>query len=1028
MSEASPHWVEGRLVDGDPAPSWPWARVLAVVALILLFDLVLRPQVVAGRRSLDAVDLDALATRMGLRAQLQAAVDDPRRSILLVGDSVLAGDVMAGRVDDWDDQRALDHLRRVVAEDAELGVQQIALDGLLPIDALHLLAELDRRDPAGRVEFVFEINLRYFSDAYVEQRECSRPAICELGGPIHVPGADEASATIRALASDWALVRDAGLLAHDELLARLPVFRWRDRLPDLPPTLERVEGLLVGAEAADEPASDEAPRFDRAAAAEAEARVREHYRSADLSEHHLQSWALSELLDRLARTRRPALLFVTPLADDFERRSLPPERLGALQAELARRVADQHAPTLELISLDHPLFVDHLFLDHCHLGPTGNRLLALNLAYELGLPLAERPANTELIHVEDHDRSLVHRVARGFAEGPAWAAEFANPRGVTASADGRRIVVADTGNRRLRQLRGNLQIVEVLAGHVDEDVDEDLDEATEAAIPEPEPEPEPELELRDGDALRDAVLIAPREPVLIDDPTRDDDPVYFLDGEQAELVRLVVDGRVSTLRWRGPGCAGERLRPGPRGALWLLCRSDRVLAIDPIGQTSRVLREDDGLDIRAIASTPANQLLFADALGRIFALAFDGRGRHGPAVELFANLASEPLPSSRDARYPFGFDELRLSEVVDMIWIERYGMLLVADELPLGVSTPRREREIDERIQLRVLDFETEQIWPWLKPIPHGEAWTPWNQTSEAIVSYFHRGSFTLVQAEAGLIWLEHNRSRLLRMADGLLGIAKLGHAGKRMIRVGRNDVIGSEAPAELERTLRPDRFLDRRWEPLARRGPYVGLLVGSTLTALSDRLGNYSLARRLELELQRELGYRDGLRFDLFHRSVEAGGLDAQLAIVEQFVADSIPLDVLIFEVHGFGRSFEAGWRPGLERLAALAARSDALVVVFDDSALLADRRDGLRATPADVQAVLDEAEALGMVVLEPSDRLLRELMNDAPWGSAPWLPGQRHGAPWAIDHTARALRSMLYPILHDWLRDRRPARGGGE
>ncbi len=986
------HWVDGRMVDDDPRPSSPWARILAVIVLLVGFDLAIGPRVEAGRRSLDAVDIDELAhTSAGLRAQLRAAVDDPRRSIVLVGDSVLAGDVMASRYADWDQQRVVDHLRAQIAADADVGVQQIGLDGLLPIDALHILAELDRIDPEGRVEFVFELNLRYFSAAYHDQLDCSRPAICELGRTLQSAPRPE---------FEWARVREAASITRDGLLARLPVFRWRDRLPDLPPALDQVEGLLVRTHA--EPTGPATT-----GSAEAEARVREHYRSAELSESGAQTQALTQILDRLVSKRRPALLFVTPLADGFVARSGVDLRVGEIQAELARLVGDRHVDTLQLISLDHPLFVDPLFVDHCHLGPEGNRVLAGNLAVELGLPLAERPSHTELIHMEDHDRSLVHRVELGFDQGPAWQAAFEHPRGVTASADGRRVVVADTGNRRLRQLRGNLQIVEVLAGIGD----------TETAM-------------RDGEARTWAQLVAPREPVLIADranPGHDDDPVYFLDGVHAEFVRVVENDRVETLRIRGPKCSGERLRSGPSGGLWLLCNNDQVLAIDPVRQTSRVLREADAVAIQAIAATPTGQLLIADELGRILAVEFDAQGQANPATELFANTGRDPLPAGRELHYPYGFDQLRLAKVVDMVWLERYGMLLVADELPLGKPNARRDREIDERIQLRVLDFETEQIWPWIKPIPHGEAWAPWNELNEAVVSYYHRGDFTVIQAEAGLIWLEHSRSRLVRLADGLLGMAKLSNTSAWLQRVGRVDVIGSEGPAELERTLRPDRWLGTRWEPLPRRGPYVGLLVGSSLTTISDRLGNYSLARRLELELQRELGVRDGVRFDLFHRSVgrpgDSGGLAAQLDVVEQFVADSVPIDVLLFEVHELGEPVDGPWRAGLERLAELAATTDALVVVFDDSALDSDRRDGLRATSPAVHRVLDEARALGMIVLEPSDRLLRELMNDAPWGNAPWSVGRRHGAPWAIDHTARVLRSMLYPILHDELRDRVPA-----
>lgn len=1004
MSRAEPHWVEGRVVDGTPAAR---ARsIVAVLALVLLFDLLLGLRLGAAPRQPDAIEPDELGTSAGLRAQLQAAVDDPRRSILLIGDSVLAGDVMAGRVAGWQQQRVVDHLRRALPDALApaVGIHQIALDGLLPIDMLHLVSELDRLDPEGRVELVIELNVRYFSGTYAHLRRCSRPALCELGRDVHVGPSPTAERVplrdvdpVRTLEAAWQVASEAALLGRDELLARLPVFRRRGAMPSVPPALERVEGLLVASP--DARARTPSP-IDRGAAAEAEVRVREHYRSARLSDRNAQARALELVLQRLAARERRSLLFVTPLADDFEVRTLHDQRMGEIQAELARRVADRGSDALTLVSLDHPLFVDHLFLDHCHLGPEGNRILALNLAYELGLPLAELPAHAELVHLEDPDRSLVHRAAKGFEQGPAWLAAFRNPEGVTASADARRVVVADTGNHVLRQLRGRLEFVEVLVG-----------DRKQAGI-------------RDG-ARDEALLQAPREPVLIDTRGRDDDPVYFLDGEQGELVRVVERGHVATLALEGPGCAARRLRRGRAGELWLACRDGRVLALALATlRTRELLPAAAARREQAIAATPRGELLVSDASGRIHLHELDAAGRAGPGRELFANLGSEPLPQGEGRSYPFAFDEVRLTKIVDMQWIDRYGMLLVADEQALGRAGghERLERDISERIMLRVLDFEAELVWPWLKPTPHGEAHALWNAPAEMIVTYFHRGSFTLLQGEAGLLWLESGRSRLIRLADGLLGFAKFGSTQSRWARVELYDTIGSAGPAEALRRFRPDRWLERRHEPLARRGPYLALFVGSPLSSLSDRLGNYSLARRLELELQRELGIREGIRLDLFQRTRDAkAGLDAQVDLVETFVDEGPPPDVILFELSGKRDFVHEGQ---LERLAALAARSDALVVVFDASTLEADRRDAMRPSSRIVLELLDEARALGFVVLDPSAPLLRELLTDAPWSNPPWSTGMRHGAPWAIDHTARVLRTMLSPALREFLRARVPAR----
>src|SRR5262245_35396710 len=159
------HWIAGRLREGDAAPfEHRWLRVLAVFLLLGLIDALLglglaaRGDVVEPKHSAAEP-----VTRTQLRAALQAAVDDPGHPILLLGDSVLAGDVLAPLRDDWHEQRIVDHLRRELGPQSNVSFHQIALDGLLPIDMLHLIAELDRLDPEGRVEVVIQLDLRYFS-------------------------------------------------------------------------------------------------------------------------------------------------------------------------------------------------------------------------------------------------------------------------------------------------------------------------------------------------------------------------------------------------------------------------------------------------------------------------------------------------------------------------------------------------------------------------------------------------------------------------------------------------------------------------------------------------------------------------------------------------------------------------------------------------------------------------------------------------------------------------------------------------
>src|SRR5690606_14322561 len=170
---------------------------------------------------------------------------------------------------------------------------------------------------------------------------------------------------------------------------------------------------------------------------------------------------------------------------------------------------------------------------------------------------------------------------------------------------------------------------------------------------------------------------------------------------------------------------------------------------------------------------------------------------------------------------------------------------------------------------------------------------------------------------------------------------------------------------SDLEAQLRPDRFLDRRHEPLPRQGPYVALVLGSSLSSMSDRLSNYSLGRRLELELQRELGYRDLIRLDLFQISSAAASFGRSANNFDNWMKASVPPDVLLIEAHDFGggrwymrdSKDHAEVVAQLDQLRRLAARYDTLVVFYDLSSLEANRRDGMRSTDKQTRELLEQA-----------------------------------------------------------------------
>ncbi len=1012
------HWIDGRVVDDAELQSGgaQWLRLIAVLVLLLGVDLSLGlvPAAVATGDP-NPSSSDEIRTVLGRASE---AGDAGRRSLVLVGDSVLAGDVMArdlpsagGGRKDWRSQRVVDHMRAELSPDSDASIEQVALDGLLPIDALHVLAELDRVDPGASVELVLELNLRYFSTQYAEQTDCTRPELCELG-------AVALASTGVELLDEGPLVRaavglaEAAGVANDYLMERVPIHRRRGALERV--ELDGVEGLAVRRGELDEVQSE-------IAEAEGLARVQEHYRSADPGPEHAQAQALLALLDRLHATGRRATLFLTPIEDEFTRDSLSGNRLGHRYAQLAELVHDHAAASdsVQIIDLDHPLFESAYFLDHVHLGPEGNRVLALNLLHELGLPMATRPREPMMVHDEDHDRTLVHRRGVGYAAGGAWQALLRDPRGVAVSRDGRWVVIADAGNHVLRQLRGSMQLIERLAGKPM--VAGGLDGTA-----------------KEGEDM--ATLTTPSSPEIVGDR------VYFLDGKTSNRVRELADGQVRRLTWDGPRCSRyDVLESGvnaQREWLYLLCHDDRILAID-IAARRAVLMLDPRAPVLADPATGAQReytsieptndgrLLFADGDSRIWSMALRPDGRARKPQQIFANAGASLLPNEFKQTYPFGFDEMRVEKIVEMEWVERYGALLIQDEHPLGQGNKRLQKEETERIHLRLLDFRTQQILPWVKPIPHGEAFHMWNAKTKNLVSYYHLGSMAIAQDDASLVWVERTRSRVFRIADGLLGVSKYGNLHTTWSKVELLQPIGTDSSSHVGSRMRPARFMERRHEPIPHRGPYVALMVNSSLSTISDRIGNYSLGRRLELELQAELGYRDNIRLDLFQRTGSAASFAFETGMFEEVLeGNGPPPDVLFFELNDFNHRFFRGTKTDEERIALLgrierlAARYDTLVIFYDNSAMDANDRDGLRATHVELRELIENIQELGFVVLEPSDRLLRELMTESPWSNQPWGDAQHHGSPWAIDLTARVLASMSYPLIREHLRGREPAR----
>ena len=182
-------------------------RVFVIaIGSLLLFDLLL---LAALNRSDDIVSRDSRTVRL----QIDRASEATGRPVLLIGDSVLAGNVLASSDALWQKHRVLDFLRNRSHADEPRHFFQLATDGLLPVDMERIVAELEARDPARRVSVAIELNLRHFSPTYVEQEECSREFYCDLPT---APGGD----LIARLNARW-----TGAL--DTLRSLVPILRLR---------------------------------------------------------------------------------------------------------------------------------------------------------------------------------------------------------------------------------------------------------------------------------------------------------------------------------------------------------------------------------------------------------------------------------------------------------------------------------------------------------------------------------------------------------------------------------------------------------------------------------------------------------------------------------------------------------------------------------------------------------------------------------------------------------------------------------
>lgn len=377
-----------------------------------------------------------------VEARLRAAVASPRRRpFVVIGDSVVAGNMLRSATPEtWAEWRLVPQLASLAAPGASASFHDLSSPGLLPADARSLVARLDELDPDRRVGVVLEVDLRYFSRAYAPAGAShSQPFLARPPGPFDT--------------ARWPLL--------GPLLGRL-----RESRGGLGGARERVAAWLSGAapDLVGAATGEDATATDLRSALY-RLRARPHFLDLDLSPGSAQVRAFDDLVGLLRSSSRPALLFLTPVNESWLAEPGEEGTIDAATARIASRVED--GPTLRLVDFDDEAFVPERFLDHVHLTPEGNSVLAARLLAELGVP-GRLPLAPGEAPPPPADLSLVvGGIAQGNRDGAGTKALFRDVEDLALLSPGQ-LVVADTGNHALRRVRVGRRTSEPWVGRAGE--------------------------------------------------------------------------------------------------------------------------------------------------------------------------------------------------------------------------------------------------------------------------------------------------------------------------------------------------------------------------------------------------------------------------------------------------------------------------------------------------------------------------------------------------------------------------------
>ena len=549
---------------------------------------------------------------------------------------------MRGRVADWEQHRVVDAMRRAQNPESRARFHQVALDALLPVDMLHIVQELDalrsRRTRAGgdRAQPPLLLAELRRSGERARGRGCARSAprsSCKQGE--------------RRWSTPLGLAR--GARARDG--------RGAHSARAIAPFLH---GALVDDAAAALLQRRELEQSRSARGARARARPLPAARSSAATRGRCS--ALQAIVARLrasdaARCSSRRRSRTTSAARRWSR-----ARYGRLRrAHVRDRRVARFRSASTLANLDHPLFSSALFLDHCHLGPEGNRRLALNLLAELGVGARRGAARRRAGRLS---RAPIARWCRASSR----ASPMARP-GRRCSTIPRHRGRAGGGTHRRRrhgqpracvELAGNLQTVVTIAGQGGR------------------------RGRRDGGAGRRRCSSRPA-PVLVGRRG-------LVRRSARAALRVYVEGRprCSTMR---RGARWSRITGSLRtaGGCSRSTAARRILAIDPASDHARMRRRHRGGREASRRSRPPPTAGSSSPTRTTGSGAgdIDGAPHDARRADATGSSSSSPTtrtvgdPADQGAVLPARLRRDRASpNMVGMVWVERYGTLLVQDDVP----------------------------------------------------------------------------------------------------------------------------------------------------------------------------------------------------------------------------------------------------------------------------------------------------------------------------------------------------------